>query len=183
MILPREGAAMKERLSLMREVCLYLVIFLILFAYLFPLIWQLSTSLKTMDEVFRGFSLIPSKPIWENYTVALRDFNVGAYLLNTMLVAGLITVGQVISCSMAGYAFAKLRFPGRDFIFFLYLGTMMIPATVTLIPELHHHFEPGLDGFFTGPGCPLYLWQRLRHLLDPPISAGRSKGFGGGSGD
>lgn len=135
MILPREGAAMKERLSLMREVCLYLVIFLILFAYLFPLIWQLSTSLKTMDEVFRGFSLIPSKPIWENYTVALRDFNVGAYLLNTMLVAGLITVGQVISCSMAGYAFAKLRFPGRDFIFFLYLGTMMIPATVTLIPS------------------------------------------------
>lgn len=53
------------------------------------------------------------------------------YLLNTMLVAGLITVGQVISCSMAGYAFAKLRFPGL--LFFLYLGTMMIAATVTLI--------------------------------------------------
>lgn len=126
---------MKKPLIVIREVSVYLVIFLIIFVYLFPLLWQLSTSLKTMDEVFRGFSLIPRQPMWENYLVSLRDFNVGRYLLNTVIIAGLITLGQLISCSMAGYAFAKLRFPGRDFIFFLYLGTMMIPATVTLIPS------------------------------------------------
>lgn len=125
---------MNKPLNKLADVVLYLVIFLILFVYLFPLLWQVSTSLKTMDEVFRGFSLIPRTPIWENYTTSLRDFNVGHYLLNTMIVAGLVTLGQLISCSMAGYAFAKLKFPGRDLIFFLYLGTMMIPATVTLIP-------------------------------------------------
>ena len=93
---------MKKPLRLVGEICFYLVIFAILFVYLFPLLWQLSTSLKTMDEVFRGFSLIPKTPLWENYTTALRDFNVGRFLLNTILVAGLITLGQVISCSLAG---------------------------------------------------------------------------------
>ena len=125
---------MKKPWSSITSVLVYLIIFLVAFVYLFPLFWQLSTSLKTMDEVFRGFSLIPREFMWENYSIAWRNFNVGRYLFNTIVVAALITLGQLISCSMAGYAFARLEFPGRDLIFFLYLGTMMIPATVTLIP-------------------------------------------------
>jgi len=155
----------KKPLHLVGEVCFYLIIFAILFVYLFPLIWQFSTSLKTMDEVFRGFSLIPNKPIWENYTISLRDFNVGRYLLNTILVAGLITVGQVLSCSMAGYAFAKLRFPGRDFIFFLYLGTMMIPATVTLIPTYVIVLELGWVDSLAGLVIPFFFGNAFGTFL------------------
>src|SRR5690554_2669625 len=126
------------------RVMLYVLVFLVLFVYLFPILWQISTSLKHLDEVFRGFNLIPAKPMWENYKTAWSNFNVGRYLLNTVIVACTITLGQVISCSMAGYAFARLKFPDRDTIFYLYLATMMIPGTVTLIPSYIIVLELGL---------------------------------------
>ncbi len=126
------------------QVLIYVVVFLVAFVYLFPILWQVSTSLKHLDEVFRGFSLIPETPMWENYKIAWSNFNVGKYLLNTVIVACAVTLGQVISCSMAGYAFARLDFPGRDAVFYLYLGTMMIPSTVTLIPAYILVLELGL---------------------------------------
>ena len=127
---------MSKSVQRVGRILLYALVFLILFVYLFPLFWQFSTSLKHLDEVFRGYTLIPAKPMWENYRTAWSNFNVGRYQLNTVIVACIITLGQVISCSMAGYGFARLRFPGRDAIFYLYLGTMMIPGTVTLIPAI-----------------------------------------------
>jgi multiple sugar transport system permease protein len=65
----------------------------------------------------------------------MERVNFGQYALNTLKVASLITIGQLITCSMAGYGFAKIKFPGRDKIFLLFLATMMVPAAVTLIPN------------------------------------------------
>ncbi|TCL70868.1 carbohydrate ABC transporter membrane protein 2 (CUT1 family) [Hydrogenispora ethanolica] len=121
----------------LKQSLLYLSICVILFAYLFPLFWQFSTSLKESGEVFAGYNLIPKKVVWDSYATAWSTFNIRQYLFNTVVVAAIVTFGTLLSCAMAGYAFARLRFPGRDFIFYLYLGTMMVPGAVTLIPAYY----------------------------------------------
>lgn len=156
---------MPKSVQLIGRILLYALVFLILFGYLFPLFWQFSTSLKHLDEVFRGLTLIPAKPMWENYRTAWSSFNVGKYLLNTVIVACAITLGQVISCSMAGYGFARLRFPGRDAIFYLYLGTMMIPSTVTLIPAYIIVLELGLVDSLQGLILPFVFGNALGTFL------------------
>lgn len=118
-----------------KSILVHLIIIFIIFFYLFPILWELSTSLKISEEVFSGYNLIPKKLNFNNYKIAWLQFNVSRYLLNTIIVAGCIMIGTVISCSLAGYAFGKLDFPGKNVLFFLYLSTMMIPGTVTLIPS------------------------------------------------
>jgi multiple sugar transport system permease protein len=101
-----------------------------------PFVWSLLTSLKSAENVFAhnafwmqwppDFSAY--KEIWENVPI-LR------YALNTLKVASIVTFGQLLTSSLAGYAFAKLKFPGKDKLFVFYLATMMVPGTVLLIPN------------------------------------------------
>ena len=95
-----------------------------------------STSLKSRAEVF-AFPpiLIPQILHWENYTEVFRAFPFARYSLNTAFVTLSITFLQTLTSAMAAYAFARLNFPGRDKLFLLYLGTMMVPGMVTLIPS------------------------------------------------
>lgn len=102
---------------------------------IFPFLWMISTSLKDLKDVF-AFPIrwIPEHPRWSNYLEVIRqDFHV--YYLNTIKVAGLITLMQVVTSSMAAYAFSKLNFPGRNKIFMFYVATMMIPMQAILIPQ------------------------------------------------
>jgi multiple sugar transport system permease protein len=137
----------------------------ILFLYLFPLLWQLSTSLKESDEVFSGYNLIPKKVTWSNYKIAWSQFNVKKYLVNTIFVSGLIMVGTIICCSMAGYAFGQLKFPGRDFLFFLYLGTMMVPGAVTLIPSYYIILRLNMANSFAGLVLPFFFGSAFGTFL------------------
>jgi len=73
-------------------------------------------------------------PNWNNYGETWQAVPFGQFFLNSILVTVCITVGQLITCSLGGYAFARLQFPGRDTIFFLYLATMMIPGPVLTVP-------------------------------------------------
>ncbi len=132
----------------LRQFLLYLIISAILFVYLFPLLWQLSTSLKQSAEVFAGYNLFPKKVVWDSYGTAWSTFNIRQYLFNTVVVAGIVTLGTLFSCAMAGYSFARLRFPGRDFIFYFYLGTMMVPGAVTLIPAYYVVLKLNLSNSF-----------------------------------
>jgi len=103
---------------------------------LIPFLWMISTSLKTRAEVFTYPPLlIPAHPQWENYLRVFQAFPFARYTLNTAFVTITVTVLQTLSSAMAAYAFARLVFPGRDRIFLLYLGTLMIPSAVTLIPS------------------------------------------------
>lgn len=101
-----------------------------------PFVWSIVTSLKPQAQVFTTppFS-IPWPPDFGAYQEVFSRINFDRYALNTLKVSSLITIGQLVTCSMAGYAFAKLRFPGRDKIFLLFLSTMMVPAAVTMIPN------------------------------------------------
>ncbi len=101
-----------------------------------PFVWMLSTSLQSLDKVFRNdLSWIPFPPQWQNYEKAWNAMPFDLFFRNSIFVAIAHTAGQVLTSAMAAYAFARLKFPGRDKLFTLYLGTLMIPAQVTIIPN------------------------------------------------
>jgi multiple sugar transport system permease protein len=101
-----------------------------------PFIWMILTSLKDMNDIFvYPPQWLPSKFNFENYLSAFEAAPFGTYYMNSLFVAITVTIGQLITCSMAAYAFARLQFRGRDPLFFVFLGTMMIPYNVTMIPS------------------------------------------------
>lgn len=112
----------------------YIGIIAFLFIFIYPILWELSTSFKTNSEAFSGFNLIPHQFTTEGYIKALTESNMGLYLFNTVFIAFCVTLGSAVACSMAGFAFGQLKFPGRDFLFFFYITTLMVPFAVTLIP-------------------------------------------------
>ena len=105
---------------------------------LYPLAWLLATSLKPADEVIASLDLLPSHLEWSNYTTALdgvNDVSIWRLLGNSLLIAGGAVVGNVISCSLAAYAFARLRFRFRGPMFAFMIATIMLPHHAVLIPQ------------------------------------------------
>jgi multiple sugar transport system permease protein len=102
----------------------------------FPFLWMLSTSLKAVHEVYELVpTLIPRVWRWSNYAEVVARIPFGRIYLNTVLTAVLRTVGEVGFAAMAGYAFARIRFPGRDALFVAVLAVLMIPPQVTMVPN------------------------------------------------
>ncbi|MCX6034018.1 MAG: carbohydrate ABC transporter permease, partial [Chloroflexi bacterium] len=96
---------------------------------------MVATSLKSSPEVFKNIlSLFGERLRFDNYTTVLETVNMGRYMVNTTFVTLGVVAGQIVTSLLGGYAFARIRFPGRDLILTLYLGTIMIPFTVILIP-------------------------------------------------
>ena len=102
----------------------------------FPFFWMVATSLKTPDEVaLFPPALLPAAPQWHNYPDAWNAAPFGRYFLNSVGMAGAVTFGVMGTALLAGYAFGRMEFPGRQALFVLYLATMMIPFEVVLIPN------------------------------------------------
>ena len=99
-----------------------------------PLAWMVMTSIQTPDEARHFPPVLPSGIHWQNYTEALAAAPFGRFFLNTSIVTGVIVLGNLILCSLAGYAFARFRFFGRDVLFVAILATLMIPFQVVMIP-------------------------------------------------
>lgn len=105
-------------------------------AMLFPFFWMVTTGLKSAGQVLIfPPRWIPVPPDLENFATVWTVRPFGRWLVNSTAVAGSVTILQLISSSLAAYAFARLRFAGRDRLFLLYLGTLMVPPQVTLIPN------------------------------------------------
>lgn len=114
---------------------LYVVLIAGGISMLIPFLWMVSTSFMTEIEVYSyPPKLLPDVIRWENYAEALTLLPFGRFFLNTILISSTAVVGQLLTCSMAAYAFARMRFKGRNLLFGVYLSTMMVPAIVTLIP-------------------------------------------------
>lgn len=123
-----------KRKQLIVKIVAHLVLLLGAITMLVPFIWMLSSSVKSLGEVFVfPPKLFGEKIVWENYTKISSRFNYFAYFLNSVKVSAWVVVFQVFTSATAGYVFAKLNFKGRDRIFTLYLATMMIPFHVTVI--------------------------------------------------
>ena len=102
---------------------------------LLPFLWMVSSSLKDNAQVFQfPPQWIPQTWVWENYKAAWESVPLGQYYWNSLVVAGLTTLGQLATATLAAYVFARLWFPGKDVIFLLILATMMIPEQVKMIP-------------------------------------------------
>jgi multiple sugar transport system permease protein len=103
---------------------------------LIPVVWVFFTSFKASGEVFTFPPvLFPKRFLWSNYTKVWASSNYYRYFINTVIVSVCVVTGQLLTSSMAAYSFARLRYRGRDRIFLLYLGTLMIPGQVTMIPS------------------------------------------------
>ena len=113
----------------------YILILSLGLIFIIPLLWMITISLGTPEEASRpGIHLIPSSINLENYKTALTIMPFAKYALNTLIVTGLTIFGTVLSSGLVGYAFAKLRAPGKNALFVLMLSTIMLPAMVTMIP-------------------------------------------------
>ena len=103
-----------------------------------PFFWMVSTSLKSYASVFifniNQIQWLPNPVYWGNYIDVWKVVPFARFYMNSLFVCITVTVAQVATSAMAAYAFARLRLPGREKIFFTYLATMMIPGSVTLIP-------------------------------------------------
>ena len=117
----------------------HLVLYVLLTAgavlMLMPFAYMLSTSFKSLSEVFTTpVRWIPSELRWENYTTPLREHPIRHYFQNSLFVAVSVTVLNLLTCSLAGYSFAKFHYPGRNLLFGIVLATLMIPLASMIIP-------------------------------------------------
>jgi len=126
----RRGGIRPERVLVFLILCAGSVIMLL------PVAWLVSTSLKEPGQVFRfPPEWIPNPVRWQNYPDALTEMPFDRYVANTLFITISNMIGVLLSSSLAAYAFARLRFPGREVIFWILLSTLMLPQAVILIPR------------------------------------------------
>lgn len=114
----------------------YVVVSLLALTVIFPFLWMISTSFKPLNEVFvYPPSWIPRTWVWENYIEVWKQAPFARYFVNSTIVALCVTIGQLISCSLAAFAFARMRFVGKSFMFMVFMSTTFISTQVTLIPS------------------------------------------------
>lgn len=109
---------------------------------IFPFLWMLSNSFNTEKGIFStSVQLIPdlllTSRMFENYLTVITEFNFGRYTMNSIFVASMSSLGQLIVCSMAGFTFAKMKFRGKNLVFALVIFTLMVPNEVAIIPEYY----------------------------------------------
>ncbi|MEA4909694.1 MAG: carbohydrate ABC transporter permease [Chloroflexi bacterium] len=114
----------------------YVVAIALGLAVILPFIWMIVTSLKGPNEVFAyPPTWIPKTFVWQNYLEVWREAPFARYFLNSTLVAVAVTVGQLTSCVLAAFAFARMNFKGKNLMFLIFMSTTMISTQVTLVPS------------------------------------------------
>src|SRR5580765_1322926 len=103
-----------------------------------PFIWMVSTSLKYPGDVMTVvIEWLPRRATLDNYVRIFSEYPVLRWLFNSLFVAAVSTALNIVFGAMAGYALARLRFPGRDVLFFVFVASLMVPTEVTVVPLLH----------------------------------------------
>lgn len=126
---------------------------------LYPLLWLFSASVRPEAEIFSSTSLWPSEWSFDSYVRGWTMLRVGfgTFFTNSLVIAVLSVVGNLISCSLAAFAFARIEFPGRKIWFALMLVTLMLPSQVTLIPQYAMFFNLGWVNTFLPLVVPKFL--------------------------
>src|SRR6266550_1824645 len=128
------GIPGRERADRIRTVVTYTVMFTVAALFFIPFLWSVSTSFRTIADTVQGFSLLPKHWTTVGYHEVFYKYHFGRYTMNSAIIAGAITVSNLFLASLGGYAFARLKFPGREVLFMLVLGTLMIPDQLRLVP-------------------------------------------------
>lgn len=178
---------MKTRKQKITTAIIFVLALLVAFIMILPFVWMVSASFKLKTEIFSvPIKWIPEVFHLDNYQTILQEIPFPRYFFNTAKITIIITFLQVVTCSMAAYAFSKLHFPGRDTLFLAYLGTMMIPWYAIMIPQfiiiqkLHlydNHLSLILTGAFSAFGVFL-LRQNMITIPDSLNEAAKIDGCG-----
>lgn len=158
-----------------RALILYAILLAASLFFLFPVAWMTGTSLKTIDEVGQPqLNLLPAVPQWENYTKLLNDAAFYRAYANSLFVVTMVLLGTVASIALVAYAFSRLEWKGRNVVFALMLGTLMLPAQATLVPQYVLFYNLGwirtfnpitIPGFFAGGAALIFLLRQFMLTL------------------
>lgn len=152
-----------------------------------PFVWMLLGSLKPEGEILADpGAWLPHSPTLANYTQWFSGLHIGTFLRNSVIVAGCTVLGNLLFCSMVGYALAKLEFPGQRLLFALVMVTLMVPGVVTFVPlfvvvaKLHliNTYAGLVLPFLTSPIGVFLMRQFIRSIPDSLIEAARIDGAG-----
>ena len=148
----------------------YVVVVLISIVSLFPLYWMVENSLRTAVDAGANVTLVPKMPLqWSNYSTMWNylPYPMSTFLVNSFVLAGLVTLGTVISSALIAYGFARFRFPGRQVLFAVIISTMMIPYAVMMIPQ----YALFINFFHWGSGGSLFGYHNLFQFLPQIVPA------------
>ncbi len=165
---------------------LYVILSLVAALFSLPLVWMLSTSLKSIPQQNAWPPVwIPSPLVWQNYPDAFSFLPLGRYALNTIVIVVLTLIGTFISCPLVAYAFARIRFKGRDPLFIVLIATIMLPGIIRLIPTYLMYHKLGwlntylpmvVPAFFGNPFYIFLLRQYFRTFPEDLADAARVDG-------
>ena len=161
---PRAARHGRERRRLMaRAIVAYGVVLIVSFVSLFPLYWMAVNSLRSDVAISNGIALWPELFHFSNYSTAWTalEYPFQTYILNSFMMSFLVVIGQVISCLIVAYGFARFRFPGRELLFAFVISTMMIPYAVMMIPQ----YAEFINVFHWGSGGQLFGYDNLLQYL------------------
>jgi len=137
----------KKRTRAITHTILHILLIICSFVFIFPFLWMLFTALKTPAELLRGIeAFFPQDPQWKNFITAIQKIPFFMYLKNSVMIAMFVVFGTVMSATTAAYAFAKLKWKGRDKWFIIMLAIMMLPIQIILIPTYIMYSEIGWLG-------------------------------------
>lgn len=116
------------------RIVIYVVLIIGAAVAIVPFLFTVSMSLMNLTEA-NGRALLPAVPQWQNYVTAWQDASFGEFFWNSVVIATITVSGQVVFCTMAAYAFARMEFPGKQFLFALLLATLILPEAITWVPN------------------------------------------------
>jgi multiple sugar transport system permease protein len=152
--------------NLFFRLLMYLMLINIAFTFLFPVLYMISTSLKTIEDfVDPAVYYIPRIVNWENYTLAYQGMKYELALKNSLIIAGVAAIGQLVSCAMAGYGFGRNKFPGRELLFMLVIFTFIVPPQTIIVPLFILYRKLGWIDTYYPFTIPTFFAQGLRGPL------------------
>ncbi len=170
-----------------RQWLIYTALVVAVAATMLPFVWMLLSSFKKQGEILRNpTGFWPANPTWSNYAKWFTELNIDKFFLNSLVVAVVTVLGNLVFCSMVGYALAKMEFPGRRVLFVLVMITLMTPGVVTFVPLFVLVSKLGLVNtypalflpFLTTPVGVFLMRQFMLGIPEPLIEAARLDGAG-----
>ncbi len=179
----------RKRTRLIQSIIIHIVLLGLGLFFVFPLVWMFITALKSPNDMVNVASFFPKELIWENFKTALTRIPFTRYFGNSLFITAACIVGTIFSSSLAAYAFAKLKWPGKGPLFVVMLALMMIPAQVIQIPmfvmysklNLLNTYVPLIVPCFFGVGCSMYIFLLRQFFQGVPkeiSESGRIDGAG-----
>ncbi|ACV76931.1 carbohydrate ABC transporter permease [Nakamurella multipartita] len=184
---PTLTANPRRRSRRRRRLIVYLLLVIGVVATLMPFVWMLLGSVKTDGEILRDPSgFLPQEPTLSNYATWFTDLNISTFFVNSLIVAVVTVLGNLLFCSMIGYALAKMEFAGKRLLFLLAMLTLMVPGVVTFVPlfvlvsklGLLNTYPALILPFLTSPLGVFLMRQFMMGIPDSLIEAARIDGAG-----